>query len=35
MGPRLKHSLGVVEKQNEVKAKLKRTFYKFDEGNYY
>lgn len=32
MGPRLKYSLNIVERQNETKAKLKRTFYKLDEG---
>jgi hypothetical protein len=32
MGPRLQHSLGVVEKQNEIKLKLKRTLTKLDEG---
>jgi hypothetical protein len=33
MGPRLKHTLNVVERQNEVKAKLKRTLRRLDEGN--
>ena len=32
MGPKLRHTLGMVEKQNEIKAKLKRTFTKIDEG---
>lgn len=32
MGPRLKHSLNIVERQNEIKAKLKKTFIKLDEG---
>lgn len=34
MGPRLKHSLSIVERQNEIKAKLKKTFTKLDEGKY-
>ena len=32
MGPKLRHTLGMVEKQNEIKAKLKRIFTKIDEG---
>lgn len=33
MGPRLKQSLSVIEKQNELKHKLKRTLQKLDDGN--
>jgi hypothetical protein len=32
MGPILKHSLSVVERQNDIKAKLKRIFSKIDES---
>lgn len=33
MGPKLMHTLNVVERQNDVKAKLKRTLRRLDEGN--
>jgi Ca2+-binding EF-hand superfamily protein len=32
LGPMLKLSLAAVEKQNEIKTKLKRTFGRLDEG---
>ena len=32
MGPRLKQSLSSIEKQNELKHKLKRTLQKLDDG---
>ena len=32
MGPRLKQSLHSIEKQNELKHKLKRTLQKLDDG---
>ena len=32
MGPRLRHTLSVVERQNELKTKAKRTMQRLDEG---
>jgi hypothetical protein len=32
MGPKLRHTLGAVEKQNEIKTKAKRAMQKLDEG---
>jgi hypothetical protein len=35
MGPKLRHTLSVVERQNELKTKAKRTLQRLDEGNIY
>jgi hypothetical protein len=32
LGPKLRHTLTVVERQNELKTKAKRTLQKLDEG---
>ena len=32
MGPKLRHTLSVVERQNELKTKAKRTMQRLDEG---
>ncbi len=34
LGPKLRHTLTVVERQNELKTKAKRTLQKLDEGKY-
>ena len=35
LGPKLRHTLTVVERQNELKTKAKRTLQKLDEGKYH
>jgi hypothetical protein len=35
LGPKLRHTLTVVERQNELKTKAKRTLQKLDEGKWY
>ena len=34
LGPKLRHTLTVVERQNELKTKAKRTLQKLDEGKW-
>ena len=35
MDAKLKQTLTLIEKQNDLKAKLKKAFYKIDEGSIY
>lgn len=34
LAPKLKQTLTLIERQNDIKAKLKRTFTKLDEGKH-